>query len=85
MAAAMAAGSSGSTSKAASPICSSAPLSALPFFFNDTATTESAPISAMVRPRTRTLSAWALSRLPPQCGQVFASWYCRRKTRMYCL
>ena len=37
------------------------------------------------RPPIRTASASGLSRVPPQSPQVFASWYCRRKTRMYCL
>ena len=41
--------------------------------------------SAMVSLPRRTASACALRRVPAQSGQVSASWYCRRKTRMYCL
>ena len=47
--------------------------------------TERAATAAMVSSPIRTASASGLSRVPPQAAQVLASWYCRRKTRMYCL
>jgi len=45
----------------------------------------SAAASAIVFPATRTASDSGLRRAPPHPGHVLASWYCRRKTRMYCL
>src|SRR6266496_4475806 len=44
-----------------------------------------AAAAAIVLPATRTASDSGLSRAPPHPGHVFASWYCRRNTRMYCL
>src|ERR1043166_2630929 len=60
-------------------------LSARPAIQSRNAPAVSADTSAMFLPPTRPASASGLSRAPPQAGQVLASWYCRRNTRMYCL
>ena len=39
----------------------------------------------MFRPATFTLSASGWSFVPRHVAHVCAVWYCRRKTRMYCL